>query len=69
MSEARYAAGCARDQRTTLTYIFGVTSEAGKESGSHPSSCNTEAMNLHLVEITKTVTSGLRAILLVDEAR
>ena len=30
--------------------------------------CNTEAMNLHLVEIAKTVTPGGHAVLLVDQA-
>jgi hypothetical protein len=30
--------------------------------------CNTEAMNLHLVEIAKTVAPGAHAVLLVDQA-
>ena len=30
--------------------------------------CNTEAMNLHLVEIAKVVTPGAHAMLLVDQA-
>ena len=30
--------------------------------------CNTEAMNLHLLEIAKTVTPGTHAVLLVDQA-
>ena len=29
---------------------------------------NTEAMNLHLVKIAKTVTPGAHAVLLVDQA-
>ena len=49
MGEARYAAECARDQGTTLTCIFSVMTEAGKEREPDPSSCNTEAMNLHLL--------------------
>jgi len=31
-------------------------------------SCNTEAMNLHLAEIAKTVAPGAHAVLLVDQA-
>ncbi|ABQ39641.1 putative transposase [Bradyrhizobium sp. BTAi1] len=30
--------------------------------------CNSEAMNLHLAEIAKTVTPAAHAILLVDQA-
>ena len=30
--------------------------------------CNTEAMNLHLAEIAKTVAPGAHAVLLVDQA-
>lgn len=30
--------------------------------------CNTEAMNLHLIEIAKAVTPGFHAALLVDQA-
>ena len=30
--------------------------------------CNTEAMNLHLVEIAATVAPGAHAVLLVDQA-
>jgi hypothetical protein len=30
--------------------------------------CNTEAMNLHLAEIAKTVAPGTHAVLLVDQA-
>ena len=30
--------------------------------------CNTEAMNLHLVEIAKTVAPGAHAVLMVDQA-
>src|SRR5262245_21176721 len=32
------------------------------------STCNTEAMNLHLVEIAATVAPGAHAVLLVDQA-
>ena len=30
--------------------------------------CNTEAMNLHLAEIAKTVAPGAHAVLLLDQA-
>jgi transposase len=30
--------------------------------------CNTEAMNLHLAEIAKTIAPGVHAALLVDQA-
>jgi len=31
-------------------------------------SCNTDAMNLHLVEISRTVAPGAHAVMLVDQA-
>jgi hypothetical protein len=58
-----------RDQRTASTYIFGaVCPKDGKGAALILPACNTEAMNLHLVEIAKTVTPGAHAVLLVDQA-
>ena len=45
------------DQRTRSTYIFGVLPR-----------CNTAAMALHLAEISRTVTPGAHAVLLLDRA-
>ena len=55
-----------RDQRTASTY----TRRRLPETGCSPDlpTCNTEAMNLHLVEIAATVAPGAHAVLLVDQA-
>ena len=58
-----------RDQRTASTYIFGaVCPKEGKGAALILPTCNTEAMNLHLVEIAATVAPGAHAVLLVDQA-
>ena len=58
-----------RDQRTASTYIFGaVCPKQGKGAALILPTCNTEAMNLHLVEIAATVAPGAHAVLLVDQA-
>jgi hypothetical protein len=58
-----------RDQRTASTYIFGaVCPKQGKAAALILPACNTEAMNLHLAEIAKTVAPGAHAVLLVDQA-
>src|SRR6187401_3023064 len=58
-----------RDQRTASTYIFGaVCPKQGKGAALILPACNTEAMNLHLVEIAQTVEPGAHAVLLVDQA-
>ena len=57
------------DQRTTSTYIFGAICPAlGKGAALVLPSCNTDAMNLHLVEISRTVAPGAHAVMLVDQA-
>ena len=58
-----------RDQRTASTYIFGaVCPKQGRGAALILPTCNTEAMNLHLVEIAATVAPGAHAVLLVDQA-
>ena len=58
-----------RDQRTASTYIFGaVCPKQGKGAALILPTCNTESMNLHLVEIAATVAPGAHAVLLVDQA-
>jgi transposase len=57
------------DQRTRSTYIFGAICPArGTGAGLVLPRCNTAAMALHLAEISKTVTSGAHAVLLLDQA-
>ena len=54
------------DQRTASTYIFGaICPKEGKGAGLVLPLCNTETMNLHLIEIAKQValTSDMAAIL------
>jgi hypothetical protein len=58
-----------RDQRIASIYIFGaVCPKEGKGAALILPACNTEAMNLHLSEIAKTVAPGAHAVLLVDQA-
>ena len=58
-----------RDQRTASTYIFGaICPKQGKGAALILPACNSEAMNLHLVEIAKAVAPGAHAVLLVDQA-
>ena len=57
------------DQRTTSTYIFGAICPAlGKGAALVLPSCNTDAMNLHLVEISRTVAPSAHAVMLMDQA-
>lgn len=57
------------DQRTASTYIFGaICPHEGKGAGLVLPRCNTEAMNLHLVEISANVSPGHHAVLLLDQA-
>ena len=58
-----------RDQRTASTYIFGaVCPKEGKGAALVMPACNTEAMNLHLLEIERAIAPGAHAVLLVDQA-
>ena len=58
-----------RDLRTASTYIFGAICPAmGKGAGLVLPRCTTEAMALHLVEISQTVAPGAHAVLLLDQA-
>ena len=58
-----------RDQRTASTYIFGaVCPKEGKGAALILPACNTEAMNLHLVEIAAIIAPGAHAVVLVDQA-
>ena len=58
-----------QDQRTASTYIFGaICPVEGKAAGLVLPWCNTEAMTLHLVEISARVAPGRHAVLVVDQA-
>ena len=58
-----------KDQRTCSAYIFGAICPArGVGAGLIMPRCNTDAMNLHLKEISTAVASGAHAVLLVDRA-
>jgi hypothetical protein len=59
-----------RDQRTRSAYIFGAICPAQRiAAGLVLPRCNTAAMSLHLAEISRTVTPGAHAVLLLDQAR
>ena len=56
-----------RDTRYQWSYIFGAACpERGVAAGLVLPYVNTEAMNLHLAEISKTVATGAHAILVLD---
>jgi hypothetical protein len=58
-----------RDQRTQSAYIFGaICPAAGKAAGLVLPRCDTQAMALHLVEISRAVASGAHAVVLLDQA-
>ena len=58
-----------KDQRTKSAYIFGaICPKAGKGAALVMPRCDTEAMNRHLVEISKAVAPGAHAVLLLDQA-
>jgi len=57
------------DQRTVSTYIFGaICPKEGKGAALVLPACNSEAMNLHLAEISREIAPGKHAILLLDQA-
>ena len=58
-----------QDQRTASTYIFGaICPTTGEAAGLVLPWCNTEAMGLHLTEISARITPGKHGALLVDQA-
>lgn len=58
-----------KDQRTKSAYIFGaICPKAGKGAALVMPRCDTDAMNLHLIEISKAVAPGAHAVLLLDQA-
>ena len=58
-----------KDQRTRSAYIFGAICPArGVGAALVLPKCNTEAMNLHLKEISVAVAPEAHAILIVDQA-
>ena len=58
-----------QDQRTASTYIFGaICPKDGKGAGLILPLCNTQAMNLHLAEISGMVAPACHALLLLDQA-
>jgi transposase len=57
------------DQRTQSLYLFGaICPERGGGAALALPECNTEAMQLHLDEISTKVAPGAHAILLCDQA-
>jgi hypothetical protein len=58
-----------QDQRYASTYIFGaICPQQGKGAALVLPHCNTEAMSIHLAEITSMVSPGRHAVLLLDQA-
>ena len=57
------------DQRTQSAYIFGaICPREGKGAGLVLPRCNTEAMTLHLREISRAVKPGAHTVVLLDQA-
>lgn len=58
-----------KDQRTAYAYIFGaICPEKGKGAGLVLPRCDSEAMSLHLAEISQCVDLGSHAVLILDGA-
>lgn len=58
-----------KDQRTAYAYIFGaICPERGKGAGLVLPRCDSEAMSLHLAEISRSVDPGAHAVLMLDGA-
>jgi hypothetical protein len=58
-----------KDQRYQSAYLFGaICPERGAGAAVVMPKANTEAMQLHLDEISRTVSSGRHAVLLLDRA-
>jgi transposase len=58
-----------RDQRTRSAYIFGaICPSQGKGAALVLPRCNTQAMTLHLAEISRTVKPRAHAVVLLDQA-
>jgi hypothetical protein len=58
-----------KDRRYTWAYLFGaVCPERGVGAAVVMPSVNIEAMNLHLTEISRAVTAGAHAVLVLDQA-
>ena len=59
----------AKDQRTAYAFLFGaICPGKGKAAGLVMPYVNREAMNAHLVEISRAVEPGAHAVLLLDQA-
>jgi hypothetical protein len=57
------------DQRTAWAYLFGAICPAeGKGAGLVMPFCDTQAMQVHLAEISATVAPDAHAVLLLDQA-
>ncbi len=58
-----------RDHRRTSVYLFGaVCPERGTGAAVVLPHVNVEAMNVHLAEISRSVTEGAHAVLVLDQA-
>ena len=58
-----------KDQRTASAYIFGAICPAeGKGAGLVLPRCTSENMSLHLAEISRQVSPGAHAVVLLDQA-
>ena len=58
-----------QDQRTKSAYIFGaICPQEAKGAALVLPRCNTEAMTLHLAEISRAVKPGAHAVVLLDQA-
>ena len=57
------------DQRTSSVYIFGaICPQQGKGAALVLPRCDTQAMSLHLAEVSQAVAPGAHALVLVDQA-
>ena len=58
-----------KDQRFKYVYLFGaICPQRGVGAGLVLPTCNAQAMNLHLKEISRAIAPGAHGVLLVDRA-
>ena len=64
-----HRASAPHDQRTRSVYIFGaICPKEGKGAGLVLPRCNTQAMALHLAEVSKSVKLTAHGVVLLDQA-
>ena len=57
-----------RDHRRISAYLFGAVCPERRRRGCRAAPINVKAMNVHLAEISRHITKGAHAVLVLDQA-